>query len=162
MGDANRATGWLAGAVLALAALVLLAVPPSPAASATPALADQGLHLVMVEEVGCRFCLAWERDVGAVYGKSPEAAVAPLVKVRRGSALPATWKPVVYTPTFILAEGEREIGRITGYPGESFFWEELGELLKLAGQTLPGVSAQRSEALPRAGPALRLSSPPPG
>ncbi|MBL3206218.1 thioredoxin family protein, partial [Klebsiella pneumoniae] len=38
-----------------------------------------------------------------------------------------------YTPTFILVDGGREIGRIEGYPGADFFW---GLLERLA-QRLP-------------------------
>ena len=37
---------------------------------------------------------------------------------------------ITVTPTFVLAEDGREVGRIVGYPGNSFFWELLGELLR--------------------------------
>ena len=36
---------------------------------------------------------------------------------------------VVYTPTFVLFDGCREVGRIVGYPGEDFFWGLLDGLL---------------------------------
>ena len=38
-------------------------------------------------------------------------------------------KPVRSSPTFVLVDGGREIGRITGYPGAEFFWPLLGELI---------------------------------
>ena len=34
-----------------------------------------------------------------------------------------------FTPTFVLVEDGKEIGRIEGYPGEDFFWPMLGALL---------------------------------
>jgi len=38
-------------------------------------------------------------------------------------------KGLRYTPTFVLTEGDREIGRIVGYPGADFFWALLADLL---------------------------------
>ena len=99
-----------------------------------PAGAGQAeIRLIMVEEVGCRFCAKWDKDVGGVYGASAEGAFAPLLRVKRAAPELAAFKPVVYTPTFILTQGGAEIGRITGYPGQSYFWEELGLLLAPAG-----------------------------
>ena len=37
---------------------------------------------------------------------------------------------VHFSPTFVLVEGGKEIGRITGYPGEDNFWWFLEELVK--------------------------------
>ena len=37
--------------------------------------------------------------------------------------------PVRFTPTFVLVDGDREIGRIEGYPGEDFFWGRLERLM---------------------------------
>lgn len=113
------------------------------------------LRLIMVEESSCRFCRAWNADVGAAYPKSKEGALAPLVRVKHGAPETAAFAPVVYTPTFILARDDKEIGRITGYPGESFFWEELAVLLEKAevaqGQSGPHAPAAgappRSQAL---------------
>jgi thioredoxin-related protein len=95
--------------------------------------ANAPLRLIMVEEAGCRFCMRWDADVGASYARSREGAVAPLLRVKRDAPELAAFAPVVYTPTFIVAEGGKEIGRITGYPGETFFWEELAALLEKAG-----------------------------
>ena len=54
-----------------------------------------------------------------------------------GKTLVLTALPdIVYTPTFVLMDGGREIGRIVGYPGEDFFWSLLGELV----QRLPAES----------------------
>ena len=37
--------------------------------------------------------------------------------------------PIRFTPTFVLVDDGREIGRIEGYPGEDFFWGLLERLL---------------------------------
>jgi len=38
-------------------------------------------------------------------------------------------KPARVTPTFILVEGNKEIDRLEGYPGDNYFWFLLGEML---------------------------------
>jgi hypothetical protein len=52
-----------------------------------------------------------------------------LVDLDRGGELKAVLKsPVRFTPTFVLLDGDREIGRIEGYPGQDFFWARLENL----------------------------------
>ena len=92
----------------------------------------RNLQLVMVEDRGCRYCLLWDREVGRGYARTPEGQVAPLKRVTRNSKLLSGLSPVIYTPTFILVDGNRELGRITGYPGQMYFWEELSALLRAA------------------------------
>ncbi len=36
---------------------------------------------------------------------------------------------MLFTPTFVLFDDGREIGRIEGYPGEDFFWGLLQNLV---------------------------------
>jgi hypothetical protein len=38
--------------------------------------------------------------------------------------------PVVGSPTFVLIESGKEIGRIVGYPGADFFWGLLAQLIE--------------------------------
>lgn len=112
----------------------------------------------MVEESGCRFCGKWDHDVGAVYDATPQGHLAPLLRVKRGASELSGLKPVVYTPTFVLMRGENEIGRITGYPGESFFWQELEVLLDVARpDDAPGPPPDRSEFAPRSLPSSGLT-----
>ena len=99
----------------------------------TPALGEAGAELVMVEEPGCRFCRKWNIDIGGIYPASPEGQFAPLKRVKRGAPELAGFGPVVYTPTFILIREQKELGRITGYPGQDYFWEELAPILAVAG-----------------------------
>lgn len=84
----------------------------------------------MVDEPGCRYCRMWDAQVGAGYTATREGRLAPLTRLRRHSARLKGLRPVIYTPTFILLSGGREVGRITGYPGPMYFWEELSALLK--------------------------------
>ena len=125
----------------ALVALgILLAMPVSAA------------ELLMYRRAGCSWCAAWDRDIGPIYAKTDIGRQLPLRFVdlgresRHGIALAS---PVRYTPTFVLVEGTKELGRIEGYPGEDFFWgylerligripvrDEMGE--KTRAQTKPG------------------------
>jgi len=41
-------------------------------------------------------------------------------------------RSVHFTPTFILVDDGREVGRIEGYPGEDFFWGLLGMMFERA------------------------------
>ncbi len=91
--------------------------------------ADERYRLVMVEEVGCVYCARWHAEVGQAYARSAEGRFAPLEPVRIGDASISYLIGLRYTPTFVLVEGRREIGRITGYPGADFFWSLLAELL---------------------------------
>lgn len=89
-------------------------------------------ELVYVHEAGCPHCRQWERQIGPVYDKTPEARRAALKPIEKRAAALADVKlarPVRYTPTFLLTENGVEVGRIEGYPGEEFFWALLGRLM---------------------------------
>ncbi len=104
-------------------------------------------QLLMFEEIGCEWCERWDEEVGAVYSKTPEGRSAPLRKVMIHQTLPDGIKlsqPVTYTPSFVLIEDGREIGRITGYPGEDFFWGYLGNLIA---KLRPGKQTRNQQAL---------------
>lgn len=109
-----------------LALVLLLAMLP----------AAGGAELVMFETDGCPWCEAWEREVGVIYGRTAEGARAPLTRLDLAAPRPPGLRlaaPVIYTPTFVLVERGRELGRITGYPGEMHFWGLLGALLERNG-----------------------------
>ncbi len=96
-------------------------------------------ELVMLEEDGCPWCELWRKEIGGIYSKTEEGKAAPLRVVDIHGPLPEDLKFLVkggFTPTFILVDQGKEIGRIRGYPGESFFW---------------GLLAQMIEKLPKAG-----------
>lgn len=110
--------------LLALPALILMAC-----LSALPAAA---LELVMIDRAGCGYCIAWKRDIGPAYPNTEMGQYAPLRTVDIGAIKAAgieTAGRVLFTPTFLLIEDGKELGRIEGNPGEDFFWHMLHQLL---------------------------------
>jgi thioredoxin-related protein len=97
-----------------------------------PANVARAAELVMFETAGCPWCEAWDREVGVVYGKTEAGRRAPLRRVALDGPRPADLgqiDDIVYTPTFVLLDEGREIGRILGYPGDNHFWGLLGMIL---------------------------------
>lgn len=117
-------TACLRSAPFGVAAAVVLFV-----ALATPLRAAE---LLMFEEPGCPWCERWRREAGAAYPNTSEGRRAPLRRVplararEFGTVLAA---PIVVSPTFVLVDRGREVGRITGYPGADFFWGLLEGLV---------------------------------
>ncbi len=112
---------------LLLLAVAMLVAPVSLRAEMT---------LLMAEEEGCMWCARWDSEISAIYPMTPEGQAAPLQRVDIHTAMPndiALERPLYYTPTFVLLDNGREVGRIEGYPGEDFFWGILGVLLRDAG-----------------------------
>ena len=94
------------------------------------------LELVMFERLGCPYCRRWLMEIGPIYARTDEGKAAPLRRVDLAGPRPADLadiKGLIYTPTFVLVRGGRELGRITGYAGNAFFWGQLQELLGDAG-----------------------------
>lgn len=95
-------------------------------------LSAQAADLIMVERQGCHYCIEWKDTVGPIYPNTPEGKYAPLQIIDIADAPPqgvSFARKVVYTPTFVLIENNKEIGRIEGYPGEDFFWGLLNMML---------------------------------
>ena len=97
------------------------------------ALPAQAAELVLFERDGCYYCLEWKKSVGKYYHKTKEGIAAPLTQVNVQDGMPARLagikKPVI-TPTFVLIDNGREIGRLRGYPGEKPFWTIMGKLME--------------------------------
>lgn len=96
-------------------------------------LGAQAAELVMFERAGCVWCRKWDREVGSIYPKTLEGQRVPLRRASLDRPLPVELRldpPVFYSPTFVLMEGGREIGRITGYQGDDAFWGLLTDMLK--------------------------------
>ena len=89
-------------------------------------------ELIMVESRGCGWCILWNREIAPAYPHTAAGLRAPLRRVdikdvaTLGLALTA---PVKSTPTFLLVENGAEVGRMTGYPGDMFFWSLLDEMI---------------------------------
>ena len=90
------------------------------------------MELIMFRQAGCPWCAAWDREIGPIYPKTDIGQRAPVrfVDIARARDFAAELKsPVRFTPTFVLFDGGREIGRIEGYPGQDFFWPRLESLV---------------------------------
>ncbi len=112
------------GMLVTVGMLVISAAASLPRASAA--------ELLMFEEAGCPWCKRWHAEVGPGYPKSTEGRRAPLRRIMLEGPKPAgilLASPVSFSPTFVLVEQGREVGRITGYPGADFFWGMLAELI---------------------------------
>jgi protein-disulfide isomerase len=114
-------------------ALMVLALLAAAAGGAGAPGNAQAAELVMFEAQGCSWCEIWDAEIGAVYHKTEEGRAAPLRRVDIDEPRPPgleALRGVVYTPTFVLLDAGREVGRILGYPGEGHFWSLLGELIE--------------------------------
>ena len=101
------------------------------AALAMVPLTTLAADLVMVEQAGCVYCAQWDEEIAHIYPKTAEGAAAPLRRVDLRDLpddIAFTSRPV-FTPTFVLVEDGRELGRIEGYAGDEFFWFLLNRLL---------------------------------
>jgi thioredoxin-related protein len=128
-----------------MARRIVLALLLASVASAAVPVAAAAAELVMFRRHGCAWCDAWERDVGAVFDKTDEAKVLSLRRVDLDAPRLDDLKGVrgvAFAPTFVVLDGDVEIGRIVGYPGEDFFWGLLGRLVERLG---PRKTAARVE-----------------
>lgn len=121
---------------LILGAAVAVATQLSPALAQS----EGGLRLLMIEQPGCAYCIAFNRDIAPIYAKTEHGAAAPLVHADLRDEMPADVQldsqPYV-TPTFILLGPDgHELSRLTGFPGEDFFWPYVSRMIADAQETL--------------------------
>jgi len=103
---------------------------------ALPATASRAAELVMFERPGCAWCARFNAEIAPLYGKTEESRAAPLRRVDLNGPRPADLAgidPGPFTPTFVVVQEGREIGRIRGYPGDAFFFGLLDRILSKAG-----------------------------
>ena len=109
-----------------------------------PSVGTGGMRLLVVEQEGCVYCAQFHREIAPAYNASPESLIAPLQSVNILGPWPegVQLSPAPFvTPTFVLIDASgHEIGRITGYPGDIFFWSLLEEILGSAPQNTESVS----------------------
>jgi thioredoxin-related protein len=94
--------------------------------------ASYAAQLLMIEEAGCVYCAKFNAEIAPIYPKTDEGKLAPLRRLDLANAWPedlSQIKPATVTPTFVLIQDDREIGRLYGYQGDEFFWFLLGDLL---------------------------------
>jgi len=111
-----------------LAAVAALLVAGARAA------AEPALSLVMLERRDCPACRLWHIEIGPIWPRSDLGRRAPLRRVEiTAGPLPddlAFLEGVTVTPTFVLVASGAERGRIVGYQGEMFFWQEAEALFR--------------------------------
>jgi hypothetical protein len=110
--------------------LVVLVTGAALAGASAPLRAAE---LVMFESATCEWCDAWHEEICVVYPNTEESRRAPLRRVSIDGARPSDLRHlrgIQFTPTFVVMDEGKEVGRILGYPGESFFWELLDMILK--------------------------------
>ena len=108
-------------AALATAGLLALTALPAPAA-----------EMLMLEQPGCAWCKRFNAEIAPAWPNTDEGKAAPLRRVDLHEPWPEDLKairPERLTPTFVLADNGKEIGRLRGYPGDEFFWVLLDEML---------------------------------
>lgn len=93
------------------------------------ALADR---LVYVYSPDCGACMKFDKEVGAIYDKTEESTLLPMIKIELGlwqqgdhSLRQCDTKDVFATPTFIHLQDCIEVDRITGYSSDELFWFAL-------------------------------------
>lgn len=90
-------------------------------------------ELIMLEQPGCPWCARFNAEIAPAWSKTEEGQRAPLRRVDITEPWPEDLAGIPkerFTPTFILLESGREIGRLRGYAGDQFFWYLIGELIE--------------------------------
>lgn len=105
---------------------------PALAAVLAAALPLQAAELIMLERPGCVWCARFNEEIAPAYAKTEQGRRAPLRRVDITEEWPRDLQGIAgerITPTFLLIEDGKEVGRIRGYPGDEFFWYLLDELI---------------------------------
>lgn len=95
--------------------------------------AAQAAELVYFNSTACSVCEQWDEEVGVLYHKTDEAQRLPLRSHDIHDDKPADLafvKGVAFTPTFVMVEDGKEVGRIVGYISDYFFWQQVAGLIK--------------------------------
>lgn len=122
-----------------LALLVALALASSASAA----------ELVMFEQKGCVWCVKFDREIAPGYPNTEEGRRAPLRRVDIARPVPEELAFIGrerFTPVFVLIDAGREVGRIRGYPGDTFFFGLLAGLIERLDQ--PGAPPPPASAPP--------------
>ena len=88
----------------------------------------------MVDQRACVYCVRFNRQIAETYPNTVAGQIAPLRRVSRLKKWPADLAgitPAYATPTFILIDEGREVGRFAGYSKPENFWMRLHPLLAL-------------------------------
>ncbi|MEE9319681.1 MAG: thioredoxin fold domain-containing protein [Granulosicoccus sp.] len=99
-----------------------------------------GVELLVIEQDDCPYCERFNRDIAPAYPKTSEGRQAPLRQLDLHRPWPTEYAnvtPANFTPTFILIRDGTEVDRLTGYPGDNYFWFLLREMLEKLQESTP-------------------------
>lgn len=84
-------------------------------------------ELIMVEREGCPYCAHWNKIIAPIYPKTDIGKIYPLKRMDISDNFKqfSLKSPVRYTPTFLIIDKDKEVGRIEGFASEDFFWSRL-------------------------------------
>jgi thioredoxin-related protein len=91
------------------------------------------LELLVYERQGCAWCARWDQEIAPIYPKADIGQIAPLRRIsldQKSTTDPILEDPVRFTPTFVLLRSGKEVGRITGYHNDAFFWGLLESMVE--------------------------------
>jgi hypothetical protein len=115
--------------------------------------AAHSAELIVFEQKGCSWCQRFDREIAPAYAKTAEGKRAPLRRVDIAKPVPEDLSFVTrerFTPVFVLVENGAEFGRIRGYPGETFFWGLLANLIERLDRGEPSSPPPNAAAPPGA------------
>ena len=110
-------------------------------------------ELVMFWQKGCVWCERFDREIAPAYAKTAEGKRAPLRRVDIAKPMPGDLGFIQrerFTPVFVLVENGAEFGRIRGYPGETFFFGLLANLIERLERGEPAAAASNPAPPPGA------------
>ncbi len=97
-------------------------------------------ELLMVHHPLCPFCKAFMNDVALDYSTTKQGKALPLVILDITITKNMEWLEqemrsgniyrILGTPTFIIYNYGKEIGRVEGYSGKEWFYEELDKAVR--------------------------------
>lgn len=89
-------------------------------------------QMLVLEQPGCPYCAKFEKEIAPIWDKTDEGKKAELRRVDITQDWPEDINSIEksrLTPTFVLIEDGKELGRLRGYPGDQYFWYLIDELL---------------------------------
>lgn len=122
--------------LLAAAFIVFAAASPRAALDFDqPITTAGGFELIVMEAPGCTYCGLFRRDVLPSFRASESGKKLPVRFLDVNDLEQAKLdlkSPVQIVPTFVLARGGKEIGRIPGYVGPEMFFRSISYLMSAA------------------------------
>lgn len=106
-------------------------------------------ELVYFHSEACPVCDRWNEEVGTIYPKTEESQRLPLRKQSIHDDVPKDLtfvNAVGFTPTFVVVEDGREVGRITGYVNDMFFWQHIEEMIAKVKAPVPSAAQSAAKA----------------